>query len=171
MKILAEKKALVRLAAIRDEFAADISKNYEHAAKSCITCDTPGACCLDAHFVNVHITPLEAIAIGKVIDKLPDEHRRVVRQRVADTVSRFGLDRDGDTFSRTYACPLYEKGIGCLVHHEAKPLPCIQHACYENAGDLPPDALQTAAESQVARLNELAYGRPQPWLPLPVAIS
>lgn len=171
MKILAEKKALKMLAVIRDEFAADIRTNYEHAAKSCVTCDTPGACCLDAHFVNVHITPLEAVAIRNVIENLPDERRNQVSRRITDTVSRFGLDREGDTFSRTYACPLYEKGTGCLVHDEAKPLPCIQHACYENAADLPPDALQTAAEAAVTRLNERTYGQPQPWLPLPVAIS
>lgn len=171
MKILSESKALEMLAGIRESHAAEIRTRYEHAAKSCETCETKGACCLDAHFVNVHITPLEARAIKNVLAKLPEERQQAVYQRVDETVRRFGLCGPGDTFARTYACPLFEKGTGCLVHDEAKPLPCIQHACYENEADMPPDAILNAREHEIGRLNTRTYGKPQACLPLPAAIS
>jgi hypothetical protein len=55
--------------------------------------------------------------------------------------------------------------------HEVKPIPCIQHACYERAEDLPPDELQTAAEKKVERLNEQTYKQFADWLPLPIQIN
>ena len=39
-----------------------------------------------------------------------------------------------------------------LVHAEAKPLPCIHHACYENEKDLPPDELLAEHEGLVNRI-------------------
>ena len=135
-----------------------------------MTCETPGACCIDAHFVNVHITTLEAKAIRNVIDKLPYDRRMLIDERIDDTIVRYELTGEGDTFSKTYACPLFEKGIGCLVHERGKPLPCIAHACYENKEDLPPDVLLTQAEGSVDELNGIVYRKPTTWLPLPVAI-
>ncbi len=170
MKILAEKKALELLNGIRNSFADDVRINYEHRAKSCLTCDTPGACCLDEHFVNVRISRLEAVAIGGVLDSLPIERRDAVIRRIADAVERFGLD-DSDDPLKTYACPLYEKGTGCLVHEKAKPLPCIQHACYESAADLPPDEMLDQAEQAVDAVNQRTYGGPQPLLPIPAAVE
>jgi hypothetical protein len=168
MKHLSQTRALEKLHDLKIDFARQIKSDYEHRAKDCATCETPGACCLDAHFVNVHITTLEAKAIRNVIDELPG--RAEIDARIDDTISRYGLATDGDTFSKTYACPLFEKGIGCLVHERGKPLPCIAHACYENKKDLPPDALLATAEKVVDELNELVYRKPTTWLPLPVAV-
>ena len=170
MKPLSETIALEKLHGLKTDFAARIRSGYEHRAKSCATCETPGACCLDAHFVNVHITKLEAKAIRNVIDELPEAHRAQIDARIVTTIARYELTSDGDTFSKTYACPLFEKGTGCLVHEPGKPLPCITHACYENKEDLPPDELLTEAEEAVDELNELVYRKPAHWLPLPIAI-
>lgn len=170
MKTLSETSSLGRLHALKTNFSRSVRTGYEHRAKDCRVCDTPGACCLDAHFVNVHITRLEAVAIRNVIDRLPEEKRDRLYRRVDETVVKYGLASDGDTFGKTYACPLFEKGIGCIVHYEGKPLPCIAHACYENQEDLPPDALVTEQEGLVGKLNELTYRKPAQWLPLPMAI-
>jgi len=170
MKPLSETRALDKLQTVKTDFASRIKAGYEHNAKSCMTCETPGACCLDAHFVNVHVTRLEATAISNAIGKLSEEAQTKVYKRVEDTISRYDLSSDGDTFARTYACPLFEKGVGCLVHHEGKPLPCIAHACYENKNDLPPDDLVAEQEGLVEKLNELTYRKPATWLPLPIAI-
>ena len=171
MKTISEKRALERLKNIKADFTALIKTNYGHRAKSCLTCETPGACCLDAHFVNVHISRLEAKAIRNALERLPEKTQSVVYFRVEETIEKYGLSAEGDTFAQTYACPLFEKGIGCLVHATGKPVPCIQHACYENADDLPPDALAAKQENLIDDLNYRTYGRPQPWLPLPVALS
>jgi hypothetical protein len=160
MKTLSETHALEKLHELKSCFAARIRDDYEHRAKSCVTCETPGACCLDAHFVNVRITRLEAVAIREVIDTQ-------VMKRVEETIEKFELEADGD---KTYACPLFEKGLGCLVHDRGKPLACVTHACYENKEDLPPDEFLVEQEGLVASLNELTYRKPATLLPLPVAI-
>jgi len=170
MKLLSQEKALARLKRLKDDFRETIALGYEHAAKSCERCETPGACCLDAHFVNVRISRLESVAIKRAIDELAAEHHARVSARISDTIERFGLDRGGEILDKTYACPLYERGVGCLVHKTAKPLPCIAHACYENAADLPPDALLDAQEIAVDQLNANTYGKPSTLLPLPIAI-
>lgn len=170
MKFLSEQKALRRLNKIKAEFKSQISERYEHKAKSCLTCEVQGSCCLDAHFVNVHVSRLEAAAIKKALARLPETSRRKVNTRVKETIEKYGLKTEGDTFARTFACPLFEKGIGCLIHHDGKPLPCITHACYDNAADLPPSDLQTAAEDRVDALNTQTYRYSHAWLPLPIAI-
>ena len=161
MRVRSETQALERLHELKTEFAALVRENYEHRAKSCATCETPGACCLDAHFVNVRITRLEATAIKRVIDELPN--RDEVMSRVESIVDGFGDNE-------FYACPLFEKNVGCLVHERGKPLPCIAHACYENEKDLPPDGLLTEQEGLVEKLNESVYRKPSTLLPLPIAI-
>lgn len=171
MKTLSEKRALERLKKLMADFSDVIKTNFEHRAKSCLTCAGPGACCLDAHFVNVHISRLEAVAIRNAIGKLPDKAQNAVYCRVEDVIEKYGLSAEGDTFAQTYACPLFEKGIGCLVHAEGKPVPCIHHACYENAADLPPDALAAEQEAHIDDLNLRTYCHPQAWLPLPVALT
>ncbi len=171
MRILTERRALERLRHLKTAFSESVRGEYEHRAKDCLTCTTQGACCLDAHFVNVHITRLEATAIRRVIDELPDEKRVEILARVDRTIADYDLSSDGDSFAQTYACPLFEKGIGCVVHERGKPLPCIAHACYENKEDLPPDALVAEQEGLVEKLNSLTYRTPAKWLPLPVAIA
>jgi len=170
MKILSETLALEKLHRQKTEFAARIRTNYEHRAKDCSTCETKGACCVDAHFVNVHITRLEAVAIRHTLACLSPEKQSEVFERVEETISEYRLSESGDTFGQTYACPLFEKGIGCLVHERGKPLPCIAHACYENKSDLPPGELLAEQESRVEKLNELTYRTPATWTPLPIAI-
>ena len=78
MKPLSETKAIEVVNRLKREFAASIRENYEHRAKSCLTCETPGVCCTDAHFVNVRISRLEAAAIRNVIGNLPGEERTAV---------------------------------------------------------------------------------------------
>jgi len=171
MNILSETRALETLHDLKTQFTARIRTEYEHRAKDCAACDTRGACCLDAHFVNVHITKLEARAIRNLIDELPTGKRDEILERVERTIATYQLSAEDDTFANTYACPLFEKGIGCLVHERGKPLPCIAHACYENKEDLPPDELLAEHEGLVEHLNELTYRTPSTWLPLPVAVG
>ncbi len=73
MKTLSEKHALLKLRNLKTDFRDAIRQNYEHQAKDCLTCETKGACCLDAHFVNVHITKLEAVLIREKLSEFPIE--------------------------------------------------------------------------------------------------
>jgi len=170
MKFISQNKALSELQRIKHAFAKTIRNDYEHRAKSCSTCSTPGACCLDEHFVNIRITRLDAVAITQRLDHLSPEHREVVYSRIDDAIEKYKLTDREDARSRTYACPLFEKAIGCLVHEYGKPLPCIAHACYERKEDLPPDELLIEREIEVDKLNERVYRKPTRWLSLPVAI-
>ncbi len=168
---ISEQSALAKLDTLRSDFRAVIAEEYEHRAKDCAVCETPGACCLDEHFVNVHVSRLEAVAIGKAIADLPEQTQKAVRERTALTLKKYKLDEAIDTRTATYACPLFEKGTGCLVHDTAKPLPCIMHACYSSATDLPPDELLDEAELAVSKLNEQTYCRPTGHLPIPLVIA
>lgn len=159
MKPISETQAVLELDRVRSAFREDVRRSYEHRAKPCSTCETPGACCLDAHFVNVRITRLEATAIGRVLDTFEPDLRARVMNRARGAVREFRLDDPRDDDAKTYACPLYEKGTGCLVHQTAKPLPCIAHACYERVEDLPPDELLAVREAAIGRLNRRVYGR------------
>jgi hypothetical protein len=167
-KMLSRTEAVNRLRAVRNGLRKAVRSGYEHRAKQCAACDTPGACCLDEHFVNVKITRLEAEAIVEELKKLGPVKQAAVAVRAADAIERYWLLENYDA---TYACPLYEPGKGCLVHASAKPLPCIVHACYEDPADLPPDSLLADAETQVIKLNERTYGQRTASGPLPVMIS
>ena len=169
MKILSEITALEKLQRFKNEFRSIIASQYEHKAKLCSACESPGACCLDVHFVNVRISKLEAVSIKNTLESLSEDQRKKVYRRIDNAIKRFGLNDSGLT-TKTFACPLFEAGIGCLVHETAKPLPCISHACYENKEDLPPDELLESAELAVELLNRRVYCRSLPLLPLPVAI-
>jgi hypothetical protein len=168
MKTLSEKQALLKLGKLKNDFQDFIRENYEHRAKDCLTCPTQGACCTDAHFVNVHITRLEAVAIRQTLQKFDEAKQKEIYRRNAETIEEYDLKVSGDTFAQTFACPLFEKGTGCLIHKEGKPAPCIQHACYENKADLPPDELLENAENRIDRLNRKTYGQNPKWLPLPI---
>lgn len=168
MKKLSETKALEELQKLKTAYQSFIKINYEHKAQNCETCPTKGACCLDAHFVNVHITQLEAVAIRKTLGELSVEKRREVYRRVEECVEKYDLKSAGDTFQKTFACPLFEKDVGCLVHSTGKPAPCISHACYDRQEDLPPNILQTEIENQIEKLNRRTYGGNPTWLLLPV---
>jgi hypothetical protein len=168
MKRISEVNALRQLQDLKNEYAAEIRERYEHKAKSCDTCEAKGACCLDAHFVNVHITRLEAAAVVRVLSSLPNTTE--VYARIEGAIAKYGLAAEGDSFAKTYACPLFESAAGCLVHLEGKPLPCITHACYEKKEDLPPDELQQQREREVELLNRKVYRRSPTWTPLPIAI-
>jgi hypothetical protein len=167
MKTLSEKQALLKLRVLKEDFRRRVVENYEHRAKNCLTCETQGVCCIDAHFVNVHVTRLEAVLIGRELQKLPAEKQKEIEARIEETIETYELSAEGDTFARTFACPLFEKGTGCLVH-AVKPLPCIEHACYDRAADLPPDELRAAAETRIEKLEAQTYRRMPRWLPLPV---
>ncbi|HEV7842720.1 MAG TPA: hypothetical protein VGO69_03445, partial [Pyrinomonadaceae bacterium] len=169
-----ESAALATLQRLKTSYQTSIRRTYEQAAEDCSTCLTPGACCLDAHFVNVHITRLEAVAIRETLERTPrlsEDEKREVYARAGDAVNRYGLRASGDTFAQTFACPLYIPRLGCLAHRRAKPAPCIQHACYQNWEDLPPDALQGRVEHRVEELNEKVYGAAWAWLPLPLWLT
>ena len=170
MKLLGEKKAVQRLRKLISDFKSEISHKYEHRAKSCLTCEVRGSCCLDAHFVNVHISRLEAVSIRQILNKLPEPKRRAADRLIVEAIEKYGLNTNADTYLQTYACPLFEKGIGCLVHDEGKPVPCVTHACYETAADLPPGELQAEQENLIDALNRRTYARPAAWLPLPMAL-
>lgn len=174
MRRLGEAEALARLRRGKAAFQTHVKLNFEPRALDCRVCPTPGACCTDAHFVNVHITRLEAVAIRETIGRTPrlgDDERRAVYARAREAVRRYGLGSSGDTFSQTFSCPLFVKGTGCLVHRRAKPAPCIQHACYDEWTDVPPASLQWREERRVEQLNTEVYGAAWAWLPLPVWLT
>jgi len=165
---------LALLQRVKAAYKSFIKINYEHAAQDCRTCPTRGVCCTDAHFVNVHITRLEAVAIRAHIARTPrldEKGKRAVYERAREAVVHYKLNAAGDTFKQTYSCPLYEPSVGCLVHARAKPAPCIQHACYDNWEDLPPMSLQTRAEHRVEQLNSEVYGASWAWLPIPLWLT
>ncbi len=169
-----EQEALARLQRVKAAYQTSIKFGYEHKAVDCRVCPTAGVCCTDAHFVNVHITRLEAVAIRETLrltPRLTEAERSRVYLRAREAVKRYNLHAGGDTFAQTYACPLYEPQTGCLVHRRAKPAPCIQHACYENWEDLPPASLQTRAEHRLEQLNTMAYGAAWAWLPTPLWLT
>jgi hypothetical protein len=169
-----EQAALARLQRVKAAYQTSIKLDYEPRAVDCGACPTAGVCCTDAHFVNVHITRLEAVAIRETLRRTPrltEAERRSVYRRARAAVERYGLRANGDTFAQTYACPLFEPEAGCLVHRRAKPAPCIQHACYENWEDLPPASLQSRAEHRVEQLNTEAYGTAWGWLPTPLWLT
>ena len=62
------KRYLAQLKNIKDTYQTFIRENFEFKAKDCGACETKGACCLDAHFVNVHITRLEAEAVLQALE-------------------------------------------------------------------------------------------------------
>lgn len=160
MKRLSESTGIERLAGIREDFRREIEVRFEHRAKPCSVCETPGACCLDEHFVNVRVSRLESAAIRKAVAELNEDVRSGVFQRLK------GIEPDAEF----YACPLYESGVGCLVHNTAKPLPCIAHACYERKEDLPPDELLSEREIEIDDLNRRVYGRSEPQMPIHAAL-
>ncbi|HZT57208.1 MAG TPA: hypothetical protein VFA21_01150 [Pyrinomonadaceae bacterium] len=174
MRKLTEAEALARLQQSKAAFQSHVKLNFEHRAVDCRACPTPGVCCTDAHFVNVNITRLEAVAIRETIRRTPrltDEERRAVYLRAREAVARYGLAASGDTLAQTYSCPLFVKGVGCLVHRRAKPAPCIQHACYDEWADVPPLDLQWREERRVEQLNSEVYGAAWDWLPLPLWLA
>jgi hypothetical protein len=174
MRKLTESDALARLQRSKAAFQTHVKFNFEHRAMDCRVCPTPGVCCTDAHFVNVHITRLEAVAIRETIARTPrltQDERRAVYSRARAAVERYGLDATGFSEAQTFACPLFVKGAGCLVHKRAKPAPCIQHACYGEWSDVPPVSLQWREERKVEQLNVEVYGAAWEWLPLPVWLA
>ena len=174
MRKLSEAEALARLQRSKAAFQTHVKLNFEHRAVDCRACPTPGACCTDAHFVNVNITRLEAVAIRETIRRTPrltEDERRAVYSRARETVARYGLTASGDTFARSFACPLFVRGVGCLVHRRAKPAPCIQHACYKDWADVPPLDTQWREERRVEQLNAGVYGAAWAWLPLPLWLT
>lgn len=168
-RLISQASGLEKLRDLREDLRSRVAE-YERRADPCVTCPTPGACCLDAHFVNVRITRLEAEAIGVVLAGLAPGQRRAVIERARSAIETYKLDEARDTSLATYACPLFEKGVGCLVHADAKPLPCIAHACYSSPADLPPEDMLDDAELAVDRLNKRTYGCSQPLVPIPLAI-
>ena len=169
-----EPEALAQLQRLKTSYQNRIRRDYEPAAEDCASCPTRGLCCTDAHFVNVHITRLEAVAIRETLERTPrlnETEKREVYARAREAVTRYHLRASGDTFEQTFACPLYDRRLGCLVHRRAKPAPCIQHACYADWEDLPPQALQARTEHRVEKLNTRVYGSEWAWLPLPLWLT
>src|ERR687893_1122930 len=110
MRRLTEAEALARLQRGKAAFQTHVKLNFEHRARDCRACPTPGVCCTDAHFVNVHITRLEAVAVRETLERTPrlkEEERRAVYARARAAVARYGLRAGGDTFAQTFSCPLF----------------------------------------------------------------
>src|ERR1041384_1409942 len=112
MKELTERAAVARLQRAKRAYQSHIKLVYEPAARSCRACPTPGVCCTDAHFVNVHITRLEAVAIRDTLARTPrlcEDERRAVYARAREAVGRYGLTANGETLAQTFSCPLFLK--------------------------------------------------------------
>lgn len=166
MRFLTEKNALLKLEKLSRDHTEVVRREFEFKAKQCAVCKTPGVCCVDEHFVNVQISKLEALHINNEINKLPLLMRATVKERINNAAEQLRSDPDHETFS----CPLYQTNVGCLVHNAVKPVPCVQHACYDDQKDLPPDELQFEQEIKIAKLNKMTYGREITSLPLPLAL-
>lgn len=160
MRLISESSAIEKLHNIREDFRQGIAERFEHRARPCSSCETPGACCLDEHFVNVRISRLESVAIRQAVAGLDDELRSAIDERLSKI----------EPEAEFYACPLFQKGLGCLVHETAKPLPCIAHACYERKEDLPPDELLAEREIEIDALNRQVYGRSTSVMPIHAAL-
>ena len=167
MKTLSETTALKKALEIKAEHRERVRGEYEVKAKDCLTCETKGACCLDAHFVNVRVSRLEALLMAEELELLAEEKLSEVIERVEESIETFGLV---GSENKTYACPLFEQGIGCLVH-AVKPVPCVQHACYERIEDVPPDSLVDETEIKLDDLTRRTYGRSLPSQPIPIALK
>ncbi|MBI4851476.1 MAG: hypothetical protein HY819_06760 [Acidobacteria bacterium] len=158
MHKFSETKALVQLRRVKQGFSNYISQNYAAKAKDCRTCTI--VCCQDSDFVNVNITRLEALAIWHTLKNSsrvnPEKFQEIIK-RTRKAITKYNLKATGDTFSQTYSCPLFEEGIGCLVHWKAKPAPCIQHGCYEDWHDLPDTKEFAQVEHKVETLNKRVY--------------
>lgn len=115
---------------------------------------------MDEHFVNVGVSRLDAAAIRNAVGQLSV----AAQSEIAARLERIEPDAE------FYACPLYQAGVGCLVHDTAKPLPCIAHACYERREDLPPDELLAGRELEIDGLNRRVYGRSEPLMPIHEAL-
>src|SRR5438067_12604234 len=99
-----EQEALAQLQRVKAAYQSFIKINYEHAAQDCRTCPTRGVCCTDAHFVNVHITRLEAVAIRETLARTPRldaDRRRTIYKSAREAVERYKLNAAGDTFKQT----------------------------------------------------------------------
>ncbi len=169
---MSKREALVRLRRMKQAFSRYIGKNFGHLAADCAVCPTP--CCADAQFVNINITQIEAEAMIETLRESPrhgEDKLREVVARAEAAIAHFGLTETGDTFEKTYACPLYERGVGCLVHWKAKPAPCIQHGCYEHWEDLPETGTMHRIEAQVEQLDEAVHERPARWMTIPVWLT
>jgi len=167
-----EPKALIQLRRAKQNFADYINRNYAFKAFDCRKCTN--VCCADPNFMNVNITRLEAVAIWRTLNSTPRLSREQVSEVVARAraaVDKYSLSFNGDTFKQTYSCPLFEPGIGCLVHWKAKPAPCIQYGCYENWQDLPDTVQFSRVERRVEQLNERVYGDKQDYATIPVWLS
>src|SRR5215208_6431629 len=95
-----EKEALAQLQRLKTSYQIHIRRTYEPEAEDCRTCPTRGVCCTDAHFVNVHITRLEAVAIRETLERTPrltPEERSEVYSRAERAVRRYHLRASGDT--------------------------------------------------------------------------
>lgn len=177
MKLLTETQALTLLQAAKQAYQSEIKVIYEPRARDCRTCPTAGACCTDAHFVNVHITRLEAVAMRETLARTPrlnETAQRQIYERAHAAVARYNLHaaiNAKNSFRQTFACPLFEPNVGCTVHRRAKPAPCIQHACYDRWEDMPPVSLQWKAEHRVEKLNTRVYEKAWAWLPIPVWLA
>src|SRR2546423_15332138 len=102
-----EPEALAQLQRVKTAYQSFIKLNYEQAAEDLRTCPTRGVCCTDAHFVNVNITRLEAVAIRETIARTPrlnEQKRQAIYERARRAVERYGLSAGGDTFAQTYSC-------------------------------------------------------------------
>jgi hypothetical protein len=166
MRAISETAAIELLNRLREEFRLEIAENYEFRAASCRDCVTQGICCTDRHFVNVEISKLEAVAIRRAISCFPYELRQRIISRARRQSELCRIEK-----RETYACPLFEPGIGCTVHDVAKPFPCIFHSCYEKAEHLPPAGLLYDAEKKIAKLNERVYLCHPTYSNIPFAIS
>lgn len=158
-----ESKALVQLRRVKQGFSRYINQNYTAKAKDCRTCQT--VCCQDSSFVNVNVTRLEALAIWQTLknsSRVNQEKFLEIINRAKESIETYNLSELGDTFSQTYSCPLFEDGIGCLVHWKAKPAPCIQHGCYEDWQDLPDTKAFAQVERRVEQLNNRVYNNQEP---------
>lgn len=157
----AKAAAFAWLRRLKQRFARYIGKTYGHLAADCAVCPTP--CCADAQFVNVHIVRLEAEAMLETLRRSPKHGPDKVREvlaRAHAAVVRYGLTETGDTFAQTYACPLFEPGVGCLVHWKASRRPAFSTAVTSDGKTCPKLVRSAQSSDRSRRLTKPFMARP-----------
>jgi hypothetical protein len=102
------------------------------------------------------------------LQKLPIEKQKEIYCRIEQTIENYDLKSSGDTFAQTFACPLFEKEIGCLVHASGKTRRVHSACVLRKQTGFAARRVTVGSRNEIERLNEQTYKTSARWLSLPV---
>jgi Fe-S-cluster containining protein len=161
---------LLRLAELRDSLRS--AGNADRAGR--FSCDGCVAWCCRSGNNSMRATPLEALAVARLLQDRGEEAVRQATVRLRASIDAGELEVEPADEARapdagTYTCPFLTPANTCGVHG-AKPLGCVTFTPVVDGGcdqDLP--LLETALE-ECASLNDEVAGGAWRDLPFPVAV-